>query len=1198
VELPGSNGGLSVTGVNWSIIDSMSNILGYMHNAINPYAYDPALDILTLVHRGDATSYSASGDLFYSLSTDAGMSWQRSALLNAQDNPRAARFPSGSIFNPTGLQGDAYFFCAYPNLYGDPPSDFGDIGAAYDFPLGGLLATTSHRYAHTDTSQFAIPTQTWASKTHMFWASTMYDTTGISYKGIAIARTTDFIPFPSPVLIPSTGTHKCPASYTSLGGDWIQIGAGGVMAFGFIGQFYRLYHENIDSALVTGLTIGIIYSSDEGVTWSEVDTVNLASLAPDLGVYTHLGEFTASAFDVAGDLLLDSLGYPHVVIGLQEQDDGSAGTNMVIGEIYKTGSGWHGKIVGPLNASTRYDYGEQLGYHPTLARNDQGTVFAVQYIHSNLPSNIPDLWASARKWNANNWSSVFNATETPTRGEAYAHLAPRLRSDSGSLYTMFSTYAYWKVTTHYGNDEDCSPCRTYLYAGQIPVSAQPIIWNNSITWTYPNPGYAITLDSTLCQPTVTIRGGNESDSDWVTFRILSSGGSEIASSGWYIPDVQPGETRLVTWDYCFSPPDTGTYTFQCILNDPLDLFPADDTASIFIHVVVPSPITKSAVRHLPRTYMEITPDITYTYPSGNDDDRQESLQLPFQMSYNGERFDSVQFSTNGWVQLGKSGYGRDTKFGLAHIDEIAYNQNSRGFAALHPVNSFSPWWEDMKLGVADDPSASLGIKTEGTYPTRVFIIQWKNVLAYYDTSTTDVRLNFQARLYESSSVIEFHYGPVSETQISGSDVGAMISLKDETGGDYHFLDVYQNKGGQVRNGNTLLSPLLNWPGPDSMYRILPSYVEIDVPVTSRWNLISYPLLRFDYSVSALIPEISGDVYTYYHGYMASSTLTPGRGYWAKFLGSSSVTMSGHLSESTVLVLDRGGWNLIGSHGVAVPMPTDSCIDANLHTPCYGFHNGYYPATTIEPGRGYWLKTRCPCTIVLRPNAPKTTAVEWNAYNSLRISDHDGNAQSLYFARLPEEPIDPDRYELPPVPPAGIFDARFKSSGILEFFDPANKEEEQTIQIQSAIYPVRVDFNGTDPGMVIDIREGVTGIRHRVSSGQSVYIEDSRVNGFSVSVIGTVSLPMEFALGQNYPNPFNPATITNYQLPTTNHVDIVVYDLLGRNIRTLVHGVVSAGYHTTEWDGRDESGNAVPSGVYFMRMTSGDFSMARKLMLMK
>jgi hypothetical protein len=94
-------------------------------------------------------------------------------------------------------------------------------------------------------------------------------------------------------------------------------------------------------------------------------------------------------------------------------------------------------------------------------------------------------------------------------------------------------------------------------------------------------------------------------------------------------------------------------------------------------------------------------------------------------------------------------------------------------------------------------------------------------------------------------------------------------------------------------------------------------------------------------------------------------------------------------------------------------------------------------------------------------------------------------------------------------------------------------------------------------------------------------------------IADAHLPSSFLLEQNYPNPFNPTTVIKYQLPANNFVTLKVYDIFGRELQTLVHERKNAGTHTVTFNAA-----GLPSGVYFCRMLTDDFSQTRRLLLLK
>ncbi len=96
--------------------------------------------------------------------------------------------------------------------------------------------------------------------------------------------------------------------------------------------------------------------------------------------------------------------------------------------------------------------------------------------------------------------------------------------------------------------------------------------------------------------------------------------------------------------------------------------------------------------------------------------------------------------------------------------------------------------------------------------------------------------------------------------------------------------------------------------------------------------------------------------------------------------------------------------------------------------------------------------------------------------------------------------------------------------------------------------------------------------------------------------GTVA--KKFALEQNFPNPFNPETTIRYELGKASNVKITVYNITGQQVKTLVNGKQAAGKHTVVWNGLDDSGNRVASGLYFVRMKAENFAQVRKMTLIR
>ena len=91
---------------------------------------------------------------------------------------------------------------------------------------------------------------------------------------------------------------------------------------------------------------------------------------------------------------------------------------------------------------------------------------------------------------------------------------------------------------------------------------------------------------------------------------------------------------------------------------------------------------------------------------------------------------------------------------------------------------------------------------------------------------------------------------------------------------------------------------------------------------------------------------------------------------------------------------------------------------------------------------------------------------------------------------------------------------------------------------------------------------------------------------------------EFSLGNNYPNPFNPVTRIQYSLPQSEFVTLGIYNAIGQKVCTLVNQQVQAGQHHVTWNGINDQGFQVPSGVYFYRIQAGEFHETKTLTLMK
>ena len=158
----------------------------------------------------------------------------------------------------------------------------------------------------------------------------------------------------------------------------------------------------------------------------------------------------------------------------------------------------------------------------------------------------------------------------------------------------------------------------------------------------------------------------------------------------------------------------------------------------------------------------------------------------------------------------------------------------------------------------------------------------------------------------------------------------------------------------------------------------------------------------------------------------------------------------------------------------------------------------------------------------------------------------------------------------------------------------------------AHWPMSNGITNLDPTLVdlTNINNGTitNGVWSAVASSYETY----PLNGgrfFTVNITGALSvndinMPMEFALHQNYPNPFNPTTTIKYDLPNAGKVTMVIYDMMGREVMTLVDNNMDAGFQSATWDATNNFGNPVGAGVYIYQIKADGFIQSKKMILLK
>jgi hypothetical protein len=373
-----------------------------------------------------------------------------------------------------------------------------------------------------------------------------------------------------------------------------------------------------------------------------------------------------------------------------------------------------------------------------------------------------------------------------------------------------------------------------------------------------------------------------------------------------------------------------------------------------------------------------------------------------------------------------------------------------------------------------------------------------------------------------------------------------------------------------------------------------------------WNIVSVPKTQepsANFALSNLFPGFVGNAFYYTGSYQSTTQLDIRKGFWMKFPATKTVRQIGKpRTVDTVPV--TAGWNMVGSLS-ANALVADFSITpiTNTISAFFGFEGGYIISDTLKPTKGYWVKAAEDGTIEMNTGsgfAKFSPAVPQIAdFNTISISDRNGNKQILYIGEDAERKIDLSRFELPPPAiEAASFDARYSNGGIVATY-PKNIVEpvEYPINLNTENVPLTISWNikdGSGKSFVIgDYNNGKTLKTKELSGNGSVMFTKSGSSRLNVKVLNGGTLPKEFSLSESYPNPFNPSTRLQVGMPKTARLQVLVYNLLGQKVATLVDEVREAGYQTVEWNA-----SSVASGVYFIRMNADAFSSVRKVMLMK
>ena len=400
-----------------------------------------------------------------------------------------------------------------------------------------------------------------------------------------------------------------------------------------------------------------------------------------------------------------------------------------------------------------------------------------------------------------------------------------------------------------------------------------------------------------------------------------------------------------------------------------------------------------------------------------------------------------------------------------------------------------------------------------------------------------------------------------------------------------------------------------------------------------WKLVSWPGIPTNINLAT--SELKeGHVFftwsTVKNKYLIADEIKLGHSYWFRHRYDEPVLFQE--DSSTAIALEKfvidldDGWNLIGSpFSFPVKFEKDSAVTDPITYTDQGWSE---PQNELTPWSGYAVYTANSAKLTLAPfpdidSSANRIASKDEWFLNIKVKSQNYINYSMEIGR---RKFAEDSYDIFDAPIFPDFDNKLSLSsdlngtrsfgymrdirdldeinGVWNLKLDADKDEKKIflsgmlkglvpegLSVAMIDIPERkVSFDFLDHGIQI-IKKSTVSYDIKVVIGELDYVQK-----MSDEILENI--PSDFSLSQNYPNPFNPVTKLDYNLPLRSSVNISIYNVLGQEIKTLVNGVKEYGYHSVTWNGRDELGREMSSGVYFVRITSQGFTKTRKMLLVK
>jgi hypothetical protein len=351
-----------------------------------------------------------------------------------------------------------------------------------------------------------------------------------------------------------------------------------------------------------------------------------------------------------------------------------------------------------------------------------------------------------------------------------------------------------------------------------------------------------------------------------------------------------------------------------------------------------------------------------------------------------------------------------------------------------------------------------------------------------------------------------------------------------------------------------------------------------------WSMISLSLDVLDPGIATLFPDAIS-LYGFTDSYTLEQRLERGAGYWLSLPATPVGTYPVAGPTFTTTTVDvPAGWSMIGPVDTPVYVASLRANHPEVIS-VYGFSQGYEVAQIMHPGLGYWINTDAAVLLdlagtpasrrLIEPPVAFAGAILWAESYGVRQQIRLGTA----------EPV-----ALPPLPPPGILDLRVDIDGVDSWQVPEMPGSEYSVHLQGEDPVLGWDIPETDSEDWTLVVDGMA----TALVGRSAWT--GTVDGVLIQLRHTPSRLQSSSLGYNFPNPFNPTTTIAFRLQIDSPVTLTVFDIAGRRVRTLVHGRLTAGDHDVTWDGRDDAGDSVGSGVYLTELRTPDRRSVRKMVL--